>query len=219
METIHSASSIPVRIVEALERIATALKSDDWARARVIGVNPTQLAILRALDGRPRGLSVKALALQLGVSQPTVTDSISALERKSLVEKHADPSDGRSVCIMLADAGKNAVREGEGIPGGVGKAVAALEGGQQEQLLLQLISVIRLLQEQGAIPVQRMCVSCRYFRPNAHADAAKPHYCHFVDAAFGQQDLRIDCRDHESAVAELMNSGALNFSGKVAPVT
>lgn len=199
METPHVVPPVHARIVEGLERIATALKSDDWVRAQTVGLNPTQLAILRALDTRDGGMGVKELALLLGVSQPTTTDSILALERKTLVEKRGDPADGRAVRVVITGAGRDAVRSGDAAPGAVARATAALEDEDQEQLLVQLISVIRQLQEQGSIPIQRMCVSCRHFRPYAHSDAARPHHCNFVDAAFSQQDLRIDCRDHETA--------------------
>ncbi|MGE0233460.1 MAG: MarR family winged helix-turn-helix transcriptional regulator [Flavobacteriaceae bacterium] len=199
METPDSPTPTHARIVEGLERIATALKSDDWSRAQALGVNPTQLSILRALAGRHAGLSVKDLSSLLGVSQPTATDSILALERKALVEKRPDPADGRAVRVVVTDAGKAVIRAGDETAGSVRQATAALDDADQEQLLVQLVSVIRQLQEQGSIPVQRMCVGCRHFRPYAHEDAARPHHCNFVDAAFGQHDLRIDCRDHETA--------------------
>jgi hypothetical protein len=32
-----------------------------------------------------------------------------------------------------------------------------------------------------------------------HADTARPHQCDFVNASFGQRDLRIECREHETA--------------------
>src|SRR5690606_21366430 len=135
------------------------------------------------------GLSVKDLSSWVGVSQPTVTDSLLALERKALVEKLPDPADGRAVRIVIADAGKTALRAGDEASGALGQAVAALGAEEQERLLVQLMSVIRQLQEHGAIPIQRMCVGCRHFRPHAHADAARPHHCNFVNAAFGQKDL------------------------------
>lgn len=199
MEPPFVAPPVHARIAEGLERIAMALRADDWVRARTAGVTPTQLAILRLLDGRHRGWTVKDLSLHLGVSQPTTTDSILALERKALIEKRADPADGRAVRIGITSAGRAVVRASHETAGAVDRATSALNDDDQEQLLVQLVSVIRQLQEQGAIPIQRMCVSCRYFRPYAHADAAQPHHCNFVDAAFGQQDLRIDCRDHETA--------------------
>ena len=199
METPDIRTSMPARIVEGLERIATALKSDDWSRAQAVGVNPTQLSILRMLEGRNAGLSVKDLSSLLGVSQPTATDSILALERKTLVEKRPDKADGRAVCVVVTAAGRSLLDTVREAAGSVGQAAAALDDADQEQLLVQLVRVIRQLQEQGSIPIQRMCVGCRHFRPYAHADAARPHHCTFVDAAFGQQDLRIDCRDHETA--------------------
>lgn len=217
MDTFHVVPPVHARIVEGLERIATAMKSDDWASAQSVGLNPTQLAILRALEARNGGMGVKELAVLLGVSQPTATDSILALERKALVEKHADPTDGRAVRVVITDAGRDAVRSGDAAPGAVAKATAALEDEDQEQLLVQLISLIRQLQEQGAIPVQRMCVSCRHFRPYAHSDAARPHHCTFVDAAFGQQDLRIDCRDHETADPSIRAATWMEFEKDRSP--
>ncbi|MGV6876641.1 MarR family winged helix-turn-helix transcriptional regulator [Pseudochelatococcus sp. B33] len=182
-----------------MTRIATAMRADDWQRAKAAGINPTQYAILDHLDGRLAGLSVKDLAFQLGVSQPTATDSIGALERKELIMKRPDPDDRRSVHVLLTEAGRAALAAGRAVPGVAEQAVSSLVPDEQEHLLVALITMIRHLQEMNAIPVQRMCVSCRYFRPYAHADAAKPHHCNFVDAAFGQQDLRIDCREHEVA--------------------
>ncbi|MGI6247660.1 MAG: MarR family winged helix-turn-helix transcriptional regulator [Pseudochelatococcus sp.] len=182
-----------------MTRIATAMRADDWQRAKAAGVNPTQYAILDHLDGRPAGLSVKDLAFQLGVSQPTATDSIAALERKGLIVKHPDPVDRRSVNILLTEQGRAALEAGHAVTGIAEQAVASLVPDEQEHLLVTLIAMIRHMQETNAIPVQRMCVSCRYFRPHAHAGAARPHHCNFVDAAFGQQDLRIDCREHETA--------------------
>jgi len=199
METPSIAPPLPARILEGLERIATAMRADDWTGARAAGVNPTQFAILAALEGRPAGLGVKALALWLGVSQPTATDSILALERKGLVDKRPDPGDGRSVRIVITQAGRAVTAAGADAPRAVEQAAATLAETDQQQLLLLIVAMIRQLQERDAIPIQRMCVSCRHFRPYAHADAARPHHCTFVDAAFGQQDLRIDCREHETA--------------------
>jgi hypothetical protein len=49
-----------------------------------------------------------------------------------------------------------------------------------------------------------MCISCRFFKPNAHANPKKPHHCDFVNAAFGDASLRLECDDHEAATAEQM---------------
>ncbi|MGJ7042039.1 DNA-binding MarR family transcriptional regulator [Shinella sp. BE166] len=200
METPKNPLSIDTRIREGLSRVGMVLRVDEWNRAKATGLNPTQLSILTLLEGREKdGLGVKEIAAHLGVSQPTATDSINALERKGFLAKRQGAADKRAVSVVLTADGAsalNATDTGEGL---AAQAIGALDDGEQEDLLVTLIKMIRRLQEADAIPVQRMCVTCRYFAPFAHADAARPHHCKFVDAAFGQRELRIDCRDHVEA--------------------
>lgn len=197
METPKNPLSINYRIREGLARMAMIARLDEWNRAKASGVNPTQLAILTLLEGRGSGMGVKDVAAHLGVSQPTATDSILALEKKGLVVKRADAADKRAVSVALTEDGLAALAHEGGDLGE--QAVGSLEDGEQEELLLALVKMIRHLQEQNAIPVQRMCVTCRFFGPFAHPDEDRPHHCHLVNAAFGQRDLRVDCREHEQA--------------------
>lgn len=200
METTKEPGSVNHRIREGLSRIATVMRNEDWNRAKASGLNPTQLSILELLEGRGDGLTVKEIAANLGVSQPTATDSIAALERKELVTKNSDGADRRAVKVVMTPKGRSilAAKTGSSV-GAAQDAVGALANAEQEELLVSLVKMIRHLQERDAIPIQRMCVSCRYFAPYAHSDAVRPHHCQFVDAAFGQRDLRIDCREHETA--------------------
>jgi DNA-binding MarR family transcriptional regulator len=199
METPDNPTLISHRLREAFARVATVMRIDDWERAKRAGINPTQLAILELLEGREGGLGVKEIAAHLGVSQPTATDSINALVRKGAVEKRAVAGDGRAVAILLTSEGRALLAGDATLEGTTGQAVDALGAAEQERLLLSLIRMIREFQEAGAIPIQRMCTSCQYFAPFAHPGAARPHHCRFVDAAFGQRELRIDCRDHQTA--------------------
>lgn len=198
METPKNPNPVQSRIREGFSRLAAVLRADEWERAKVLGLNPTQLAILGLLEGRMHGLGVKEIAAHLGVSQPTATDSINALEKKGHVEKRAGLADGRSVGVHLSTKGAALLRE-EMAGDLIGGAIGALGVDAQEELLVTLITMIRQLQEENAIPQQRMCVSCRYFSPFAHPQSETPHHCHFVDAPFGQRELRVDCREHEQA--------------------
>jgi hypothetical protein len=69
----------------------------------------------------------------------------------------------------------------------------------QRQLLQVVTGQIRRLQEQGQIPVVKMCLTCRFFEGYAHPGAADPHHCRLVDAAFGHQLLRLRCPEQEPA--------------------
>lgn len=200
METPKNPTELSHRIREGLSRIAMAMRIDDWRRSKATGLNPTQLSILELLEGRTGGMGVKDIAVHLGVSQPTATDSITALERKGFVVKRAGTGgDRRAVNVDIAPEGRSALQADGAAQGGTEQAVEALPVDEQQDLLVTLVKMIRHLQSIDVIPIQRMCTTCRYFAPFVHADAARPHHCHFVNAAFGQRDLRIDCREHETA--------------------
>jgi DNA-binding transcriptional ArsR family regulator len=197
METPKNPLSINYRIREGLARMAIIARVDEWTKTKASGLNPTQMAILTLLEGREPGLSIRDIAAHIGVSQPTATDSVLSLEKKGLVAKRPDVADKRAVIIALTDDGLAGLDYEGGDLGA--RAVGSLEIGEQEELLLALVKMIRHLQEENAIPPQRMCVTCRFFEPFAHPGSEQPHHCNFVDAAFGQRALRIDCREHEQA--------------------
>jgi DNA-binding MarR family transcriptional regulator len=187
------------RLRDGLDRICVVMRADQWAIAGAVGLNPTQTHVLTFIAGRgEKGVRVGTIATQLGVTQPTATDSIASLVRKGFLTKAADPEDTRAVIVRVTRVGRDIVR-------GIGLAITATERAletlsirEQTELLRLVIKTIRALQVAGAIAPQRMCVSCRYFRPNAHEDQRAPHHCAYVDAAFGAEGLRIDCDEHEA---------------------
>lgn len=84
-------------------------------------------------------------------------------------------------------------------PSHIAAALADLSEAEQTNLLNTLIKLIRSLQLRKAIPPQRLCVTCKYFRPHVHPRPEAPHHCAFVDAPFGDRGLRLDCTEHEPA--------------------
>lgn len=187
------------RLRDGLDRISAAMRADQWTVAETVGLNPTQAHVLTFIAGRDeKGLRVRAIADHLGVTQPTATDSIAALIRKGLLTKAADIDDARAVAIRITPAGRDIVR-GIGIAiTSTERALETLSASEQTALLQLVIKTIRALQVAGAISPQRMCVTCRYFRPYAHDDARTPHHCAYVDAAFGAEALRLDCGEHDA---------------------
>jgi hypothetical protein len=64
-----------------------------------------------------------------------------------------------------------------------------------------LLDLIAGLHRSGVITVARMCVTCRFFRRNQHAGAARPHHCALVDMSMADGELRVDCAEHEPSAA------------------
>lgn len=180
-----------------LSRIAVFLRSQDWMRAEQSELTATQGQILTHIAARGPS-RVGSIAESLAVAQPTATTAIGALVRKGLMVKRADPADARAALLHLTGVGKKKAREISGWPEALLAAMDELDECEQAALLRSLTTIIRSLQRQRAIPVQRMCATCTHFRPNVHDDPEAPHHCAFVNAAFGDAKLRLDCGDHEA---------------------
>lgn len=189
------------QIAAALSRIGVILRSFAWEQSERADLTPTQAQILARLSARgPSRVSV--LANDLGVTQPTISDAVAALLRKGHVARSPDPEDGRAVLLRLTQSGRQEAEAARAPAPEMLAALAALSPADRDAMQRGLVGLIRTFQEARAIPVQRLCVTCAHFRPHAHKDAVAPHHCAFVDAAFGDAALRIDCGDHEDAAEE-----------------
>jgi DNA-binding MarR family transcriptional regulator len=191
---------LPGKLVTGLAKLGIAMRHHAWDRAGRRGLNPTQgqvLVLLRAAGGQ--GLRVTELADRLAVATATVSDSVAALARKGLVTKQRDPADARAVAVFLTVTGQAEAEEAAGWPDVLLEAVCTLDGAEQAVIYRALLKTVRALQLRGRIPVSQMCVTCRFFRPYAHAGAPQPHHCALVDAPFGDAQIRLECPEHQAA--------------------
>ncbi len=188
------------QVAAGLGQLALFLRTGQWREAEALGLTPSQLQALALLHRRGEQ-RVQQIARLLGVTQPSATDTLAALVAKDLVRKHPDPHDRRAVLVALTGQGTAIAADRDEPPPALVAALKQLEPADLAALQRALVSLIRGLQVAGAIEPQRLCVTCRYFRPNVHPDAAAPHHCAFVDAPFGDAALRVDCGDHDEADA------------------
>ncbi|MBX6377634.1 MAG: winged helix-turn-helix transcriptional regulator [Clostridia bacterium] len=190
------------QVSAGLARISVALRSRSWREAGPEGLSPTQGQVLVSLRYAPEGLSLRQVAEALAVTPPTASEAVRTLVAKGLVVREADPADRRAVRLHLTPAGRAVAERAAQWPDFLAGAAAELDPAEQTALLRALVKMVRTLQLRGEIQVARMCVTCRFFRPNVHADPDAPHHCDFVDAPFGDRRLRLDCPDHREATPE-----------------
>src|SRR5688572_16162697 len=187
------------RIATGLHKLGMAMKQQTWLQAAEDGLSPTQGQILAALaiDG---ALTATALSQRLGVTLPTISDSVRVLVDKQLVDKRPDPSHPRASQLTLTAAGQARASRAAPWPEFLASAVSALSDDERAAFLTGLVKMIRALQERGQIPTSRMCVTCVHFRPDVH-DGPRPHHCGFVDAPMAPTHLRLDCPEHDPGAA------------------
>lgn len=194
-------SDLPLqrKLSDAMARIAIAMRANSWEWFGQEGLNPTQGQVMVLLNSRQAPMRLSEVAEQLSVTAATVSDSVTALVEKELVIKKKAADDRRALALSLTSEGKKLLNQYDREETAVQFAVSRLPESEQVTLYRSLLRVIRELQVAGRIPIARMCVTCRYFRPNVHTNKQRPHHCALVDAAIGDKTLRNDCPEHEAA--------------------
>ena len=188
----------PAELATGLAKLGLALRHEAWKSGAARGLSPTQAQLLVALERAP-GRRLGELAAELGLNEATTSEAVGALVAKKLARKTRARDDGRALCLAPTAAGRREARRARQWPDHFLAALDRLTPEEQGVMLRALTKVIQNLQEEGRIPVARMCASCHFFRPHAHRDPERPHHCAFVDAPFGERELRLECADHEAA--------------------
>jgi DNA-binding MarR family transcriptional regulator len=114
----------------------------------------TSLSTLSTLEQTgPRRIT--ELAAREGVAQPSMTALVSALERSGLVERRADPNDGRVVLVALSSDGMDFVRARQRATVAVfAQLIDQLPADQTDALVAAIPALVRLqeLDEDGRNP-------------------------------------------------------------------
>ena len=195
----ENSAPLASRIATGLHKIGLAMKQQAWQQANDEGLSATQAQILAALVSHG-ALTGSELSERLGVTLPTISDSVRALVDKELVTKSRDPRHPRASLLVPTKQGAALGARARSWPEFLAASLDDLSLEEQRAFYSGVIKMIRSLQEQGLIPIHRMCVTCTHFRPNVREGAA-PHHCAFVDAPLAHEQLRIDCQEHDLADA------------------
>lgn len=183
-------------ITTGLTKVAAALRSQAWEGGSARKLTPTQGQILVLLAERAtQPMRLNDVARELCLTAATASDAVMTLVEKKLVKKERSPDDQRALVITLTAAGRREAQQTAGWTEVVRAGVRSLTPDEQTVFLRGLTKVMYSLQEQGVISIARMCVSCTYFQPYAHVDAARPHHCGFVNKPMGDGQLRLECPD------------------------
>lgn len=203
---------VSARIITAISRIASVMRSGVWEFATGENLNPTQTEILQLLQARAHGVRLSWVASQLSISAASASDSVASLVSKGLVRKARAEDDGRASALHLTDAG---VQVAERIGSAVSfadDAASALPHAMQVSMLTGLLKLIAELQKSERFPALRACPSCRHFEANKYPGAETPHHCALVNAPLPMSFIRIDCAEHEPADMATQQRNWANFA-------
>ncbi len=189
-------NEIDSKIVVALERLSGAFRVLLWNESKQNALSPIQIQILIFLLFHPgEKCKVSYLAQEFNMTKPTISDSVKSLLEKDLVKKYEDPLDIRSYTIGLTGAGKQAAMKSADFASAIEEPLNLISGEQKEAMLTGLLKIILELNRAGVITIQRMCFTCsNYSVVNGN------HYCKLLQARLANNELRVDCKEHEPKV-------------------
>lgn len=184
------------KVLAAVERLGRALRAARQHVATRHELSLLGISVIETLaDGRAR--RVGDLAAELDVSQPTVSDAVTTLDKRRLILRDRDPKDLRSSLVTLTNDGHSVATD---IATELRPVLAAEAGTSDERAttLRVLLGEIARLQTAGIITVNRSCLTCRHYQPPATRTRAR---CLLLDTALRDEDLRVDCPEHEPATS------------------
>jgi DNA-binding MarR family transcriptional regulator len=188
------------KIVASLERLSQVFRVLLREEAQEHGLSPIQAQFLVHLLFHDVELRrVGRLAEEFNLTRATVSDAVGSLEEKGLIHREPWPEDKRVVTLRLTPVGEKLAAELSDWANIVKEHLAASSPEEKEIVMRFLMRLIASLQRTGIITVSRMCVNCRFFRPDEHPGSDSPHHCALLGSPLAGSDLRINCPEHELA--------------------
>jgi DNA-binding MarR family transcriptional regulator len=172
-------------VADLVEQLAVLLRAERRERAAAWELVPAQLEALRFL-GRANRYSRQpgAVAEWMGSTAGTVSQTLSALERKGLIEKLADPTDQRKVVCRPTERGRECLLAVDG-------PTPLPDDEATRELLRSWLGALQAAQGRRTFGV---CRTCRFFR--ARGDGGQ---CGLTGEPLSPIDAGELCREHEPA--------------------
>jgi DNA-binding MarR family transcriptional regulator len=190
------------KIAASLERLSQVFRTLLRGEAQERGLSPIQAQFLVHLLHHGAALGrVSRLAREFDLTRATVSDAVGSLEKKGLISREPWPADKRVTTLRLTSTGEHTARELAAWANVIEEHLKAYSPEEKEAVMRFLMGLIGSLQKSGLITVARMCVTCRFFRPDAHPGESSPHHCALLDVPLSGSDLRADCPEHELAAS------------------
>jgi DNA-binding MarR family transcriptional regulator len=194
-DTQHRAESMAARVALTLIENACALSGMRTTAARAEGLPDLQACILVRIKNSPeQEMTVGALAHDLHLTAPTVSDSLKALVNKGYLKRRKNPQDGRVVFFSCARKGKIAAERLSEWPSGLEESISGLDQGHQLGLMGALTFMLRAQIENGFEVPEAMCASCEHFEVDSWE--SERYACALTGRTFSCGGLHTACERH-----------------------
>lgn len=139
-----STTTLTAELARVLARIGRGLRYHTRDAREALDITHSEADLLRLIDRRP-GIRVNDAAGELGVASNSVSTLVRQLSRAGLLERSADPLDGRAVCLRLTGSASAWVTQvGNAREQTIERALASLDEDDRRQLEAAVPAMKRL---------------------------------------------------------------------------
>ena len=193
---LRSDTSVDDKILGIIERLGQAHRSFLQDLATRYGLTPLQVQVISVLgEGPPPLPYVGDIARELGITQPSASDAVAALESKGYVSRVIDAHDRRRVALALTEAGEELDRRLVRDRSVLREGLNLIPAEHHESLLVSMQRLMTTMSNVGVLQQARNCHTCKHFG----ADPAG-YRCNLVHESRVAAELRVNCVDHVGRV-------------------
>jgi DNA-binding MarR family transcriptional regulator len=186
---------IDALITVGISRLADACRVMIWEVCKDLKISPIQAQILIFCRYHPvEQCKVGYLAREFNLSKPTISDAVKTLVEKKLVVREQQAGDFRSYNIFLTESGQVMADQVGNYPSKITKMLQNFAPEDKMGGYICLLRLLKDMQDIGILPQQRMCLSCKHFKPNPDGSV---FYCTAIHLTSSMSEQRIDCPLYE----------------------
>ena len=136
--------TLPAELAKVFGHIGRGLRYRTRDAREALDITHSEGELLRLVDRRP-GIRVHDAALEIGVASNSVSTLVKQLHRTGLLERTADPLDGRAACLRLTPLAQQWVTQlGNAREQAIDRALASLDAEDRRILEAAIPTMKRL---------------------------------------------------------------------------
>ncbi len=186
------------KIAFLLEKICLVHKNLLWKIASDEKLTPTQIEIIFLIAStRPEKALTSIIAKELGLTKPTISESVKSLKSKGVVTTMA-LGDKRKHAILLTPKGKKIFQKLSKLTQTTKRFFKSVSSEKQELLFEVLFDFIQYLRDKGLLTRLRVCPFCGNLHYNKQL---KEYFCYLSLKPITYKTMQTNCPEYEEPLA------------------
>ena len=184
-------------IIAVIEKLAIVWNSMTREAGKEYGLSPLQIHILEYCGrDQQRQPGVTSIALEVGVTKPTISKALDTLVRRGIVLRSVLAKDKRRQFVELSPTGEQLLEHLTGWKATVEEQLSSFSDHLRKQTFGFLLKLIDSLQQAGLIRPGDVCLACRYLSKDRREENGTLYHCKLLARPIADSELVVECKEY-----------------------